>query len=230
MKSEKFTMHFPPIVSRSGKRHDGFVSNHESLKDAVLWLQQNKADNEFAMSLVDAFLEATANRKTLSDTRVWWTHRLATPEPTPEKVELDASGIVALMDKAAKNLKAPKFVVSNVGRTVEIKVAMAGPRSKFAGRITVAAPVFGKGFFGTIADGEFKPTRSCTAAHRKLLADFAADPEGMAAAHGHRTGQCCFCNKELTTVESTAVGFGPTCAKNFGLKWGKKAAEEALAS
>jgi len=220
---------FPDITSKSGKSHAGFTSAHESLKDAVLWLQKNKADNEFAMSLVDAFLNATANGWTLSESRVWWTHRLATPEATLETVALDATGIVALLDKAAKNLKAPKFILSN-DNGLEIKVAMAGPRSKFAGRITVAAPVFGAGFFGTFADGEFKPTRSCTAAHQQLLAEFAADPEGVAAAHGHRTGQCCFCNKELTTVESTAVGFGPTCAKNFGLKWGKLAAREALAS
>jgi hypothetical protein len=34
---------------------------------------------------------------------------------------------------------------------------------------------------------------------------------------------CGFCDKELDTVESLTAGYGPQCAKKFGLPWGAKA-------
>ncbi len=63
-----------------------------------------------------------------------------------------------------------------------------------------------------------------------MVRPFAADPAPMAAAHGIKTGRCCFCDIALDTPESKAVGYGPVCAKNFGLAWGKRAAKAAQAS
>jgi hypothetical protein len=51
------------------------------------------------------------------------------------------------------------------------------------------------------------------------------------------TGRCCFCNHKIGEGEdnrSAAVGYGPECAKHFGVPWGVKldikAAAEAAAA
>ena len=54
----------------------------------------------------------------------------------------------------------------------------------------------------------------------KLLQRLAADPAGVASKYGKMTGRCCFCHLQLTDAKSLAVGYGKTCAKNYGLPWG----------
>lgn len=56
---------------------------------------------------------------------------------------------------------------------------------------------------------------------KDVVAEFNSDPEGVARAYGKRTGNCCFCSRELETKESLAVGYGPICADKFGLPWGE---------
>ena len=58
-----------------------------------------------------------------------------------------------------------------------------------------------------------------------LLKALATDPSATIAAFGAKTGRCAACGRPLKTKESTTHGYGPTCAKNYGLVWGKKAAE-----
>lgn len=58
-----------------------------------------------------------------------------------------------------------------------------------------------------------------------LLKALATDPSATIAAFGAKTGRCACCGRPLKTKESTTHGYGPTCAKNYGLIWGKKAAE-----
>ena len=84
-----------------------------------------------------------------------------------------------------------------------------------------------KNWFGRILrDGTFEPSRKNDAPAELLpaLRDFAAKPAQVAAAHGRLTGRCCFCNSGLDDPRSTAEGYGPTCAKHFGLPWGGKRA------
>lgn len=44
-----------------------------------------------------------------------------------------------------------------------------------------------------------------------------ADPAGAGAAYGALRGHCSFCQTKLDDEGSLAVGYGPTCAKNYGL-------------
>ena len=216
---------FESITSSNGKRHDGFTSNFNSNDAAFLHLQANINGNRFAQSICDSWIKASSRGWNFSAAQVFWLHRLATPEAKAapkNQVEIDTSGIADLLAASEANLKFPKFIISSPDGKTTIKVAKASARSKFHGSFTVASPVFGEGFFGTLKDGKFTPSRQATDDIIKLVIDFAADPAGVAAAHGHRTGACCFCGRELTTPESTAAGFGPVCAKNFGLPWGKK--------
>lgn len=83
-----------------------------------------------------------------------------------------------------------------------------------------------KEYFGKIMpDGLFFKSEKCDQDEVAALTMFAQDPVGVSRASGRLTSNCCFCRKKLTTPESVAVGYGPSCAENFGLPWGDKKAE-----
>ena len=53
---------------------------------------------------------------------------------------------------------------------------------------------------------------------------FRQDPIGVMTAHGKKSGNCCFCGRDLTDHRSTAHGYGPICAKRYTLPWDKTSA------
>ncbi len=59
---------------------------------------------------------------------------------------------------------------------------------------------------------------------RNCIQDFALNPAQAAKAASLRLGVCTFCGSRLTTTESKAVGYGPTCATRYGLPWGNREA------
>ena len=150
--------------------------------------------------------------------------RAESPKPAVQKLNVGGfAGVIELFLKAKAKLKWPKIVLSCQGEKVVL--SMAGPNSKSAGSINVS----GEGsypnrvWFGRVdPSGAWEPSRSIQpemlAALRKLLSELASDPAGVARKHGSLTGHCCFCNLVLTDERSTAAGFGPTCAKNYGLE------------
>lgn len=69
-------------------------------------------------------------------------------------------------------------------------------------------------------DGQFFQSHRCGTDELEALKLFAKDPVGVSKASGRLTSNCCFCRKKLSTPESVAVGYGRTCARNFGLPWG----------
>ena len=209
---------FDSITSASGKAHAGFTSKFSTDAEAAAAIDADPKASAFAKDLSKAFHKWGD----LSAARQFWLHRVATPRPAAPTVEVDASKIEAIFATASAKLKFPKFILTR--GPVTLKVAKAGPRSKHHGSITVAAPEFGAGWFGVIKDGAFHPARGATPEVVQLVKDFAADPAKVAAEHGHASGNCCFCRRELTTTESLAAGFGPVCAENFGLPWGNKPA------
>ncbi len=73
-------------------------------------------------------------------------------------------------------------------------------------------------------NGEFFQSHRCGADELQALKMFAEDPVGVSKASGRLTSNCCFCRKKLSTPESVAVGYGRTCARNFGLPWGTEKA------
>lgn len=149
------------------------------------------------------------------------------PVPAPKaSVEVgDLGAILALFATAKSHLKRPAIVLGVAGVAPGVKLSVAGPAAKAPGSINVAtAEPFGANtWFGRITTaGVFEPSRQETpAALVPALRSFACDPAGEAAKHGKLTGACCFCNKPLTDERSTAVGYGATCAKHYGLPWGK---------
>lgn len=85
----------------------------------------------------------------------------------------------------------------------------------------------GKTLVGTIAREEsvatFNTLRGRTPTQFKRiegdLEAFRLDPIGVMTAHGKKTGNCCFCGRDLTDHRSTAHGYGPICAKRYTLPW-----------
>ena len=138
------------------------------------------------------------------------------------------AGIKALFDKARAHLKFPAIVLSVVGKDCysEVRVYVAGDRAREPGSITVVSQERDSEgrrlYYGKIScDGTWHARQDSGAPQGlvQCLEAFAANPEGECIRHGKLTGKCCFCNSALTDERSTAAGYGPVCAKHYGLKW-----------
>ncbi len=114
-------------------------------------------------------------------------------------------------------------IILHTANGARVKMYRAGSKSAYEGcvQVTDGGPFDNNVWYGRVErDGRFITSRRCTPAVRDLVARFDADPASVAAAYGLETGECCFCARELTDARSTGVGYGPVCAKNYGLPWG----------
>ena len=192
------------------------------------------SDLKFASSLI----EQLERRNNLSGNQWGWVTKLAArasgAEPAPAKVELPSmDGVIGLFVTAQSHLKHPKIRLQlDDGRPLVLSVA--GPASRAPGSVNLTdGGRFGSNvWYGRIsAAGEWDQGKAVDAATASrvttLLCELAADPAGVAARHGRLTGNCCFCNTGLTDERSTAVGYGPICARHYGLPWTKTEVERA---
>jgi hypothetical protein len=190
-------------------------------------------DQSFASSLLGQL-----DRRGLSNSQLYWLNKLSekavgAPEPEREKTKVgDLKGIMGLFDKAQEHLKFPAIVLAvampadfgEVGYD-EYRLSVAGDRAKVPGSINVTNTAKPADWFGRIlSTGEFEASPRIETPRNLIpgLARFAADPVNVAKESGMLTGKCCFCNKGLTDERSTEVGYGPVCAKHYGLSWGSK--------
>jgi Family of unknown function (DUF6011) len=151
------------------------------------------------------------------------------PAPAAQNVG-DLSRIMQLFDNvraAQPNRRKPPAIVFT-----DYRINVAGDRAREPGCLTITSP--DKGFDGRrkwlgriTRAGQFEPARDTDPALGDKLRAFAADPAGVAGAHGRLTHNCCFCNAALTDERSELVGYGPVCADNFGLPWGQRADQAA---
>lgn len=152
-------------------------------------------------------------------------------KPRPKEIS-DLSAIHALFDKAARTLKFPKVVLQ--ADDTAVKISRAGDKSRYPGSLNVTSPKGGYHeaiYYGRVGtDNRWRPSQvEQPAGLGELLERFAADPAAVALEYGRMTGNCCFCSKPLTDDISVVVGYGPTCAKKWGLPHNKKAAVNARA-
>ena len=181
-------------------------------------------DLEFARSLVTNFNKYGR----LSDKQMYFVDQIVARAEAPVPVEqagvqLSVDAIQKMFKNAAQKLRRIKITLKDSsGQKVVFK--KAGPMSKYADQIMISdGGAYGVAFFfGRIdTEGKFMPTARATDAVKALVQEFAQNPEDVGGKYGRLTGACCFCSKGLDDQRSLTVGYGPVCAKNFGLKWGK---------
>lgn len=152
--------------------------------------------------------------------------------PKLEVTQLNAAGlprILAMFKTASEKLKHPSVrLADDAGHYMVL--SLAGAKSKNPGCIYVKGERGSDAYFGKITpEGKFFPVRTCPASVEPQLKEFAANPEEVAAKYGKLTGCCSFCGRSLTDERSTDVGYGPVCAKKFGLGWGRTKAQNQAA-
>jgi Family of unknown function (DUF6011) len=76
----------------------------------------------------------------------------------------------------------------------------------------------GEEYLGKVINGQFAPTRACTAETQAEIIKVAADPHAAAVAYGFATARCSCCGLTLTNKLSRELGIGPICRAKFG--WG----------
>ncbi len=140
---------------------------------------------------------------------------------------IDLYNIVDLLEQAKLTLNYPKLQLTTPqGHAVVLK--LAGDKSKWPGSVTITddRSYPGNTWYGRIGeDGTYHEgfaNSFDTGDVVAFLEDLNADTVGVIAAHGLQSGSCCMCNRELTDERSTHVGYGPVCAKSWGLPWGLK--------
>lgn len=180
-------------------------------------------DATFARSLIAGFEKyGSATPKQA----VWLDRMLAKANGQPDTQTAavgDLASVYAMFETAKAHLKHPAIVLGYAAG--ELKISVAGERSRTPGALQVKDDATGTWFGRVHQNGTFEQSRRDPppASVVDVLRTFAADPVATAAAHGHLTGKCCFCNRKLTDERSTAVGYGKTCADHFGQPWGAKA-------
>jgi hypothetical protein len=179
-------------------------------------------DQAFALSL----LNQLARKGVLSPKQWPWIKTLADridppAGPAPRKLG-DLAQLKAMFAKAGEKLKFPHLMLQ-LDSGERVKLWIAGDRSSDPGALSVVTT--DREWIGRVLkDGTWAPrvTRSAEfyASVGDLLSRLLADPVGVLASHGKQLGACCYCNTELTDARSVAAGYGPVCAKNWGLPWG----------
>jgi hypothetical protein len=96
----------------------------------------------------------------------------------------------------------------------------AGQKSVNAGSINITdgAKYPGNTWYGRISPrGDFFSGAACDEEIAAIVERFADDPVGFVEEFGRKSGVCAFCTTRLTDERSVGVGYGPTCAKRWGL-------------
>jgi hypothetical protein len=177
--------------------------------------------------------QANAAWKTVRAIRASRDDSTRTTQTTDEGTHV---GIVEMMHRANGRLKKTKITLeTDSGNILSMTVC---PETKRDGTPT-ANPLaiylknggeWNADYLGQIrTTGALALRGNASADYVRLLDDLSEDPVAAIARHGHKTGRCCMCNAKLKTHESTTHGYGPVCAKNFGLPWSKRTADALMA-
>lgn len=201
------------------------LTNNEAL--GVL---ENNSGNGRANTFAGSLVAQAHERGRLSEKQWAWVCYLAAQYQQPQQPQAPAATLpraVALFDmlQAAKaQIKFPKVVV---WCTLEegYRLSIAGSRAKVPGSLTVTSAeqnAYGeRQWYGRILqDGTIHAGRSWPTWLTAALERFAAQPALVAQESSRLHGACSFCNRGLKDERSTEVGYGPQCAKRFGLPWG----------
>lgn len=135
-----------------------------------------------------------------------------------EKVEMNLSGIRDFMFGGAGRKKV-LFQLHEL-KLSAVQFALAADGKKIW--VTDGGPFGDNRFFGGIdvETGEFRNTGfPMSDMARRTIELVNEGPVEAAKAHAKVMGECCFCKSPLTDAVSLANGYGPVCAKKWGMPW-----------
>lgn len=162
----------------------------------------------------------TCKQKFPAGTLITWSkatgaaHSVCPPAPkAPEPVAaVDVANIVAFLRSASK-LKFPKLRVLDPHSTGELTLA---PSSKYPGALFVRDATAGR-IGGIKADGQPFGAIANDSAMLDHLRKVNAAPLDAAKRYAAIKCNCSFCSLPLTDEASVEAGYGPVCAKHYGL-------------
>jgi hypothetical protein len=131
-------------------------------------------------------------------------------------VAVNMAAVVALLTQAReRGLKAPKARFRAPGGG-ELRLSLAGGETKYPGAVQVkldGAWIGRVNVDGTLAGYALTSDPAMQAA----LVAIASAPAEAAKAYAALAGRCSFCSLPLTDAGSVEAGYGPICAKKYGL-------------
>lgn len=65
--------------------------------------------------------------------------------------------------------------------------------------------------------GELRAVATIPQEAKEELRQFAIEGHSYLASIGRMSGNCCYCGRDLTDTESVTLGYGPICARHYGL-------------
>lgn len=132
------------------------------------------------------------------------------------KVNIDGTLIADFLRAAqSRGLQHPKVRFLGPSNS-EVRIYIAGSRSNAPGAVVVLDAQ--KSYLGRIMpSGDVQGNLKFDRALLSCLDSIAKDPAAAAKQYAAVMGLCSFCHKPLTDQGSIEVGYGPVCAKHYGL-------------
>lgn len=162
----------------------------------------------------------------------FWIHKALSRLPKPGEVGLGgACQFLAdtFLVACGYGLKRPMIRLHHQGQRFKVYLSAKGTICVKAGRLATGThdPVGDEYYIGCLLRGEFLPNRDrpLTAAETSFVDGLKGDPVAFMANCSKDMGRCCYCNQPLEDARSKEAGYGATCAKRWGLPWGKDKAE-----
>lgn len=143
---------------------------------------------------------------------------LSVTKPGPvvrTQASVTPGSVTAFLKAAQAYIKHPKVRFLAPDGKGELRLSLAGSTSRYPGAVQVKVNGIWAGRIE--ADGRLTPNLSADAKMVDTLTAIAADPAGAAKAYGALMCRCSFCDKPLTDEGSVKAGYGPICAKHYGL-------------
>jgi len=202
-----------------------------SIKEKVDFLKAqlgslSEKDRPFAASLCKSF----DTYQNLTYSQLSWVVKMTdkamgfdiAPIPPSKEAVVGFEKIISLLTTAKAHLKYPKIKLELNGQVVELSLTTQKSKVPGSVNITDGRPYGRNQWFGRVTpQGEWIIPNQLKEEDRKIvrrvLTMLGENPAETASTYGKVTGNCCFCYKKLTDPHSTAVGYGETCAKHYGL-------------
>ena len=164
----------------------------------------------------------------------WMAQAVASAESTPAPMR-DMIGFISdlFVMAVGRGLKNPMIRLAHKehNRRYKLYLSARGTVCLKGGAVApgTADPIGDEEYIGCILpDGKFLPNRDrrVTAADTAFLAALSTDPVAFFHKCSKDMDRCCYCGKALEDARSKEVGYGMTCAGNWGLPWGKTGSQE----